>query len=260
MTATDTRATSTSAPTRGATAGARVLNVVRLHIANPVPTLVLPWAITFAIFALNLAIWLMVAQAAGGVDNLEADAFQYNGGISWIVVFMMVVAIQAMSLTFRFALGFSVTRRDYYLGSALFFVLLSLLYSTGFAVIGAIERATDGWGLGAAFFTPFGLYEEPLLTVWFVYLAAMLLFFFLGAAVATVWMRWRAYGLYVFFLGLAVVVVASGWIITATDSWPAVGEFFVTTSPVAIAAWTLPVTAVCAVTGFALLRRATSRS
>ena len=243
-----------------APAPTRIWNVVRLHVANPIPTLVLPWIITFIIFAGNLAIWLMVAQAAGGVDNVEPGGFQYNGGISWIVVFMMVVAVQAMNLTFPFALGFAVTRRDFYLGSALYFVLLSLLYATGLTVIAAIEKATGGWGLDAAFFAPFGLHDRPLAVLWFVYFGLMLLFFFLGAAVATVWVRWKAYGLYAFFIGLAVLLIGAGWVITVTESWGDVGQFFVTNSPAELVAWTLPLTLVSAVVGFLFLRRATPKS
>lgn len=39
----------------------RVRNVARLHVANPWPTTGLPWFIFSAIFALNLAIWYIVA-------------------------------------------------------------------------------------------------------------------------------------------------------------------------------------------------------
>ncbi|GIG53454.1 ABC transporter permease [Demequina activiva] len=247
-----------SSPVTGAPT--RILSVVRMHIANPIATLVVPWVVTLAIFAINLAIWLMVANAAGGVENLDEGAFQYNGGVSWIVFFMTVVAVQAMNLTFRFALGFSVTRHDFYLGSALYFVMLSLLYSTGITLLAGIERATDGWGVSGAFFAPWGLESEPLATVWLLYLMAMLLFFFLGAAVATVWVRWQAYGLYAFFIGLALLVVGGGWIITATESWAQVGEFFASTSLAGLALWTLPATVLSGVVGFLFLRKATPRA
>jgi len=255
MTAVDT------APVRThATAPRRIWNVVRMHVANPWNTLIVPWIITAMIFLINLAIWLMVANAAGGADNLEPDAFQYNGGVSWIVVFMMVVAVQSMSLTFRFALGFSVTRHDFYLGSVLYFAILAVLYTSGITALAAVERATDGWGLGAAFFAPWGLADQPIATVWFLYLAAMLLFFFLGAAVATVWVRWHAYGLYAFFISLALILVGAGWGITAAGAWGEVGEFLTSTSIVALAAWTLPVTLVCGIVGYLLLRRSTPRA
>ncbi|MFN3866207.1 MAG: ABC transporter permease [Demequina sp.] len=238
----------------------RIWNVARMHVANPFPTLVLPWVITGIIFGINVAIWLMVATAAGGIDNVEADGLIYNGGITWIVFFMTVVAVQAMNLTFKFALGFSVTRRDFYLGSVLYFIVLSLLYSTATVALVLVERATNGWGMSAAFFAPLGLNSTPIATLWFLYLMVLLLFFFLGAAVATVWVRWAAYGLYAFFIALAIVLVGAGWIVTATDSWALVGEFFTGTSLVGLALWTAPLTLACGVIGYLILRRATPRS
>ncbi|WP_062069265.1 hypothetical protein [Demequina sediminicola] len=237
----------------------RLFNVSRLHVANPYPTLVVPWAITAVIFGLNIAIAQMVVSAAGGTSNLDADAFQYNGGITWIVVFMLVVGVQAMSLTFPFALGFGVTRKDFYWGSTLYFVGLSVLYATGLTLLSWLERATDGWGIDMAFFQPWGLMENPLSTVWLLYATSLLGAFFVGAATSAVWVRWRAIGMYVFFSALAIIVVGAGWLITSTNSWAKVGEFFTSTSIEALALWSLPFTGIVALVGYTLIRRATSR-
>ncbi|WP_084106154.1 hypothetical protein [Demequina sp. NBRC 110056] len=255
MTATDT------VTTRPATASAarRMLNVARLHVANPVPTLVLPVFITLVIFGLNAAIWALVVNIAGGADNLDSNAFSYNGGITWIIVFMMVVAVQAMNLTFSYAIGLSVTRRDYYLGTCLYFLALAVGHSAWLTGMAAIERSTDGWGVGGYFFAPFGMWQESLAIIALGYVTTMLLSFSIGAAVATMWVRWRAYGLYAFFLGLAVVLVGAGWAITAADAWPSVGDFLVSTPLEQLFLWTLPLTALCGVVGFLLLRRATPR-
>ena len=255
MTATDIR----TAPRATTSAPQRIWNVVRLHVANPTTTLITPWVITAAIFVVNLAIWLMVARGAGGVEHIEEGAFTYNGGVTWILFFMLVVGVQAMSRSFRFALGFSVTRRDYYLGTSLFFVLLSLKYSLGMTALAWIERATGGWGLEAAFFAPWGLADQSLLLVWFLFFMALLLFFFIGAATASVWVRWRANGLYVFFISLALLLVGAAWGITVTESWPAVGRFFTTNSLAVVALWTLPITVLCGVVGYLLLRKAPAR-
>jgi hypothetical protein len=247
-------------PTETQSAGRRIWNVVRLHVANPMPTLVMPWIITLAIFALNMAIWLMVVKVAGGVDNLDEGAFTYSGGVTWIIFFMPVVAVQTMNLNFRFALGFSVTRRDFYLGSAAYFVALSVLYATGITVLAGVERATNGWGIEAAFFAPWGLGELSLVSVWAIFLMSMLLVFFLGAAVATMWVRWKAYGLYAFFIGAAVLVVGVLWAITAANGWSAVGDFLTDHSIVTLVAFTLPLTLACAVFGYVCLRKATPRA
>ena len=47
-----------------------------------------------------------------------------------------------------FGLMLGVSRRGYYLGSALLVVLLSAVYGLGLTVLQAIERATGGWGQG----------------------------------------------------------------------------------------------------------------
>ena len=146
----------------------RLGNVVRLHLANPWQPLITPWIIFGAIFGLNLAIWYTVTVAAGGRDKLDSHAFSGNGGAWWILVFLLVVAVQAMNLTFRFALGMGFTRRDYYLGSVIFFALLAMLFATGITVLAAIEHATDGWGVQGRFFSPWWGAGFPVFTVWFI--------------------------------------------------------------------------------------------
>lgn len=223
-------------------AWSRILNVVRLHTTNPWPTLITPWLITLAIFGLSYSIWALVSRAAG--PGLETDAFANNGGVSWILVYMMVVAIQAMSASFRFALGMSVTRRDYYLGSSLYFAMLSAIYAAGFTALGWVERVTDGWGLEGHFFAPFGSDSQPLwLHGYAFFVLLLLMFFFFGAASAGVWMRWKVNGLLTELFGIALVLVGlAGWI-TEAGAWGSVGDFFTGNSLLVILTWTLPVTA-----------------
>ena len=248
-------ATAIDAPGAANAAPRRILDVVMLHSTNPWTTLILPWLITFAIFGLNFSIWTLVSRAAG--PDLETDAFANNGGVTWILVYMMVVAIQAMSASFRFDLGMSVTRRDYYLGSALYFAMLSAIYAAGFTALGWIERLTDGWGLGGYFFAPFGSAAEPLWLHAYAFFVLLLMFFFIGAASAGVWMRWKVSGLLTELLGIAVILVGLAWWITEASAWGSVGSFFTDNSPFVILSWTLPVTVGAGLAGFALLRRAT---
>lgn len=258
-------ATASVQPTRGSRPVAaplahRLRAVVRIHIANPWQTLILPWIITLLIFGGNVAIWGMITYSAGGTDQVEATAFQSNGGITWIYVYMLVVAVQAMHFTFRFALGFSVTRRDYYAGTLVYFVALAAYYTVGLTALVLLERATDGWWLGGAFFAPLGLTTAPVLTVAYTSFAAMLLAFGVGAASAAVWVRWGATGLYWMFGILTVTGIATLWGATVLEAWPHVWEFLTTTSVVALVSWTLPVTALAALAGHLLLRRAPVRA
>ena len=237
----------------------RWANVIRIHVANPWPTLVTPWLIFTVIFGLNYSIWRIVLMAAGA-GGVGPNAFQYNGGATWIFFYMVVVAVQSMNQTFRFAIGFSSTRRDYYLGTATLFVGLSAFYAVGITLLAGAERLTGGWGIDGGFFAPAFLADLPLAQVAYVYFAALLFMFFLGSAIGSVFVRWGANGILMFLGSVAVVLVATVWLVTRANAWGSVGAFFTHNSVPMILTWSLPVTAVAAAVGYALMRRATSRA
>jgi hypothetical protein len=258
-TLTDTRPA--DRPTFGE-AAERILNVVRLHLVNKMTTIYVPWMIMAFIFLVNYTIWWLIFANLDPADLADArDGIQFSGASGYIFVYMLVVAVQAINLTFPFAQGYSVTRRDFYLGSALTFVGLSALYGLAITVLGAIERATHGWGLGGSMFAPvyFGS-GENLLESFYVTFLAFLFFFFVGTATATVYVRWRANGMLVFFACLVLVVLGLVVLTTFTGSWPAVGTWFVAAGPIGVATWTLVPTALAALVGFFILRRATPRN
>ena len=236
----------------------RWANVVRIHVANPWPTLVTPWLIFAAIFGLNYAIWRIVLMAAGS-GGVEPDAFQYNGGVTWILFYMVVVAVQSMNQTFRFAIGFSSTRRDYYLGTAALFVSLSAFYAVGITLLAALESVTGGWGVDGGFFAPAFMAGLPLIQVAYVYFATLLFIFFLGAAIGSVFVRWGGNGILLFLGSIAVAVLAAVWLVTSANAWASVGAFFSDNSVPTILTWSLPITVIAACVGYALMRRATPR-
>lgn len=250
--------TTVTAPTVTPALGNRILAVVRLHLTNRWTVIYLPWLIMLAILALNVAIWAIVLSAAAPENREEVrQNLGYSGAASYMFVYMIVIAVQAISVTFRFAQGYSVTRRDYYLGTSVAFVGFSVMFAVGLSILAAIEEATDGWGLGGKLFTSTVFGEGDGLARAFAFLFLALFFFFVGAAVAAIWVRWRALGLTAFFVGLAFLLVGLGALIALTDSWVAVGEWFVATGFLGVYAWSLVPTAVAALTGYLVLRRAT---
>jgi hypothetical protein len=251
--------TAVPAGTRGFTPSSprRVWSVVRLHAANPWPTLCLPWLILIAVFAMTYSIWRIIAAALAGPPG--PDSFKLTGGVSCLFVYLMVAAVQAMNLTFRFALAMSVTRRDYYLGTSVYFVILSLVYGVGLGALGGLEHLTNGWGIDGAFFAPSTLDNLPLWQAAYVYVLVIALFLFVGAAVATLYQRWKSNGIVTFFVGLGLVMVGAAWLITVAAKWSDVGAFFVRYQVVGTASWSLVLTALAAVFGFLVLRRATPK-
>jgi hypothetical protein len=219
-----------------------------------------PAIILALIFLANYAVWAIIESAAGADSAAAVDGTQWSGAATFIFVYMTVVAAQAITITFPFALGYSVTRREYYLGTSLLFLLVSAGYAVAMAVLAAIEDATGGWGLGGHMFTAIYFGNEGALQRLFVFFSLFLFFLFAGAAIATIYMRWRMYGMIAFWAALAVVLIGLIALATYTRSWPAVGAWFAGNGATGVAAWLLLPTAVAAVTGYVVLSRATPKN
>ncbi|MCU1440033.1 MAG: transporter permease [Rhodoglobus sp.] len=252
--------TATETQFRAAGPAGRILNVVRLNVANPWTTIIMPWLILGIIFLANLTIWWIIFNSVGA-DNVAdvSDGLQYSGASTWIFVYMTVVAIQAINLTFPFALGYGVTRRDFWLGSSVTFVLLSAMYAVGMTILSVIEETTNGWGLGGHMFTAV-FFGDTWLQRLFIYFVAFLFFFFFGAAIATVYVRWRANGVTLFFVVLAALLIAGAAVLTLTGNWQVIGDFFARTGLVGSFAWSLVITVISGFAGYLILRRATPKN
>ena len=240
----------------------RITAVAKLHFVNLWTVLWVPGIILAIILAMNLAIWWLILSAVSDTTN-QADVregFGYSGAVFYIFVHMMVVAVQAFNLTFPFALGYGVTRRHFYLGSMLAFALLSAFWAVVMTVLSLIEQATDGWGLGGAMFSSIYFGDGAWWQRLFLFFVTFLFFFYIGAGVATLYVRWKAKGLLAFFALLAAALVGGFALIVRTDSWSAVGDWFVTNGTYGVAAWALVPAVLAALAGYFVLQRATPRN
>lgn len=239
----------------------RILNVTRLHLTNKFPMMVMPLLILGFIFLVNYLIWWLIASVTDEEGAAKAaEGMQFSGASTFIFVYMLVVAVQAVNLTFPFALGYSVTRRDFYLGSSVMFIVLGAYYAAIMTVMAVLERVTGGWGFGGGMFDVVYFRADNPLLQFLQFFLVFLFFFFVGAATASVYVRWRANGMYVFFATLALLVVGLVALTTLTGTWPAVGAWFLANGVTGVAAWTLVPTTLAAITGFVLLRKATPRN
>lgn len=248
----------TTTSSAAAVTPSRIIPVLRLHLTNKWTTVGTPLVVLALIWAVNFVIWLLITRSVDADDRAVAlEGTQFSGAIFYIFVYMMVVAVQAITRTFPFALGFSVTRRDFYLGTALLFGSLSAFYAAVITALSLIEEATGGWGVGGHLFTAVwygtGTPVERFVQVFLLFL----FFFFVGSVVAIIYLRWRANGMIVFWVALTVLLLGLAALATFTNGWPAVGEWFVVTGAFGVTVWSLVVTALSALLGYVVLRRAT---
>lgn len=237
----------------------RVWNVARLHVANPWATTGLPWFVVSAVFALNVAIWYIVAAAAGGRANLDPDAFAFNGGGTWFLFYFVVIAVQAINLTFHFALGLGVTRRDYFLGTIVYFAALAASFAVIMPLLAELEKLTDGWGVGGRFFAPGGLQTWPAWQLGYAVFVAGMGMLMAGWFAGTIWVRWRVRGMYTMFAVLALALVGGAWLATVTKAWGNIGEFLAAQGVIGLVNWSLLTSTVVGLASYLVLRRAPTR-
>lgn len=234
----------------------RIWNVVRLHFANRFAMIVVPWIMIGLVFLVSMVIWISIFVST----HEQLVGTKWSGSTFYIFVYFAVAAVQAMNLTFRFALGMSATRRDYYLGTVMTFAIQGLLFTVLCTLLSYVEDWTNGYGMGAHMFSNVYFGEGPLWERLFSSFGAFMVFFALGALAGSVFVRWRANGLYA--LGGIVALAAAAFVAAATlsGSWAAVGQWFLDARVVGVVAWLLIPAAISAVIGFFVLRKAPARA
>lgn len=235
-----------------------IWRIVRLHAVNPSIFFGVPWIILGSAWAVSVIVALIIGGA--GVDRADMQEGMRN---SWAVLspqwYLIVVGVQAIAYTFSFALGFGATRRDFWLGTGLMFLFVSLEMSIAIATLVQLEKLTDGWGVGASMFNALWYGQQGWLVDFYATFALQLLVLFIGASITTVYMRWRMRGMIILTLGGIVLVLGLIALATFTESWLRVFEWFGSIGVAGTFTLILGLAAAFAVAGFLVIRRATPR-
>ena len=196
----------------------RVLQSARLHLIHPLVILGIPWLVVSISFAINVAVWRLTP--AGEDDG------GFSGGILALYITVLVVYVQAVTQLLPFAMGVSLSRRTFYLGTALVAVAQSLFYGVAIAVLVAIENATNGWGNGLDYWAPAVFEADNAVLQVLTSGAPMLAFAFAGVGIGIVQKRWGQAGTWgliiaslLFFGGLAILI---SWL----EGWGSVARWF----------------------------------
>jgi hypothetical protein len=235
-----------------------ILRIVRLHCVNPSIFFGIPWLILGSAWAVMMIVGLIITAANGPTEQM-AEGMRYSWAVLSPQWYLVVVGVQAIGLTFSFALGFGATRRDFWLGTSIMFGIVSLLNAIAIATLVQIEKTTDGWGIGIAMFDSLWYGQQGWLADFYATLALQLLVLFIGASVTTVYMRWRARGMLIVLFSSIAILLAFIAIVTFTETWPALFEWFGGIGVVDVFTIVLGFAVLCAAGGYLVIRRATPR-
>jgi hypothetical protein len=229
----------------------RIVAAARLHLVHPVVALGVPWMVVASSFVINWLIWKLA-----GIADIP-DSGNFTGGVAALYITVMIVYVAAVTQMLPFAMGLSLSRRTFYLGTALVGVVQAIGYGVALAVLTEIGHATDGWGVGLRFWAPGGMDVHNFLLQIAVSGAPLLAFIAAGIGLGVLYKRWGQNGVWGLSIGGILVLGGVGVLVTWLDSWRAVGQWFADQSVTSLAVGLpLALTAVLAVLAFAGLRRA----
>jgi hypothetical protein len=196
----------------------RVLAAARLHLIHPLVILGIPWLVVAISFAINLAVWHLTP--AGEQDG------GFTGGVAALYFTVLVVYAQAVTQLLPFAMGVSLSRRTFFLGTALVVVVQALFYGAVIALTVALENATGGWGAGMNYWAPAFFEVDNFGLQVLASGAPMLAFAFIGVGIGVAHKRWGQAGTWGLIIGTMVLFGGLAILITWLEAWNEVGTWF----------------------------------
>ena len=178
----------------------RLFTVVRMNLSNPWPALITP--------SIILSVLLISAYTFYWIFGGGLDGQVYFSPEFFFMVVLLVIANQTINQHFSLALSYGITRRDFYLGSLVGFVLLAIGYSLLSSVLGLLADPNFLIGFGEPGFSEFDL------VFW-----ALLISQLIGASITTLYLRWRKVGMSIFFVTLGVILVAAPILLSRYELW-----------------------------------------
>jgi hypothetical protein len=225
------------------------INVVRYHLVQRFNYFVLPWAILAFVFGIDVVI--LALTPAGHSSH------RYVGGLASIFVLAFVLGVQSVARSLPFGLALGISRRSYFLGTALLAVALAAMVAVVATAGQALERATGGWGLSMGFFrVPYILNGPWYLTLLTAFVALTLLFVY-GMWYGLIFRRWSLIGLVAFLAAQVTVLVIGALAATWAHGWHDIGHFFTALSAAGLTGLLAALTAVLLAGGFTTMRHVT---
>lgn len=238
----------------------RITDVMRLHLVNRLTYIGIPWIITGVALAISIVIALLITATVPPSGREEALAgMSYSWAALSPLWYLAVVGVQAVSAVFPFALGFSITRREYALGTLLTYVVIAAFNATGWALLTEIERAVTGSGIVFHHFTALWFGAVGAGTVWLSLFTLQLLIFAVASAFGAVYARWRAMGMLVLWVAVALVLLGLIAFAVLTGAAPPIIQWVMGLSTASFFAALLVPAALAFGLGWGALRRAPLR-
>jgi hypothetical protein len=222
-----------------------ISKVMKMHFRDKWVWFMLPWVILSSSFIINLIISFSVEEPI------------YTGGISSIYVYLFVTGIIVPAQTLPFALGFSIRRTDYYLGTLGYTILVCIFNGLVLLVMSIIEENINAWGSEMHFFNLPYVSDGSVLAQFWVNFSLFMLSFLGGFLINSIYCRVGKNGMFLFFIGISALSTIGGYIITSVNGWSDVFDWISNQTAFELSLWFVPLYAAFALIAYGLIRRTT---
>ena len=224
-----------------------IQGVLKMYSRDRWAWFLIPNIILFSVFLLNFIVSLIISS----------DEKIYTGGVSYIFFYMLVMGIMVVVQTFPYAIGMSIRRTDYFLGTVVMAVAVNILFGIMLVVLSVIENATNGWGGRVHFFHFPYLNDGSLLEQLTMYVILLINLFFVGILISSTSRRFGAKGLVIAIISVLLIASVVALFVTYYGIWLDIFQWFASYTAVQIAYWLILPTLLYMLLSFVLLRRAT---
>lgn len=223
----------------------RIMPVMKLHMRDKLSWIYVPWMILGFSFLVNI------------ITSFFVTAQIYTGGIATIYVYMFVTGIVVLVQTFPFALGLSVRRKDYYIGTYLHFLVISLFNAIILLLLSLIEgELIVGWGTDLYFFHLPYLNDGSIVEQFLVYFLFMIHLLTGGLIFSSMFRRFGKFGLVTFCIVILVTSTITSLLITRNQWWDNIWIWLVNQTAFELALWTIPLTLIYTLANYLMIRKA----
>ncbi|WP_110588120.1 hypothetical protein [Microbacterium suaedae] len=227
--------------------GSRTLKVVRLHLMNTQSLVWVPLMILAIAAIISALIFAMI----------PGDGVKVAGAGNAPMWYFLALGIQAMTLSFPFSQAMSITRREFFLGTMIVGAIGAAMMATIFLLLAGVEVLTNGYGVNGRVAYLEWIFEPGWVSAWLSYFTATIFLFVVGFWAAVIYRRFGWFAVTAVFALLGLALIIGLFVITRTESWPAVMTWFADVGAFVITLIGLAVAAVTATGAYATLRRTT---
>jgi len=224
----------------------RINGVLKMYSKIKYSLFLLPWCVLFLSFFVNFVISYFLSETLT------------SGGLATIYVYTFIMGIILLPQLFPFAIGLSMRRTDYLLGTLIVIVVMSVINALLLILFSSVEQdVTAGWGVGLYFFhLPYWSDGSILIQFWNAF-SLLLHLFVAGFVIASIYYRFGKLGTLIFFICAFLLLSLGSVLATYNEWWKLLYDVLVKTTSFELTLWLFPLTIIYGLIAYGLHRRTT---